>query len=183
MFFKIQVLIDQGQHLVEECNQLIEYCGQNHGQQNQSTINNKMQILRQRVNQYRTQINQFNHTVKNSGSKLQGCITNARSEVWYGNNTAISYGVDVAGSVLTLLVSFSVGGPIGGVMAVGSILYGGMCAKEGVEVHNAVQGAVKIKEDHEKTLNNTEEWYGQLCQQHVAVEKSFARCEQLVEDF
>ena len=182
LLFEIQVLIDQGQCLLKECNQLMEHCGQNHGQQSQSTINNKKESLRQGVNQYRMQIDHFKHTMRNFGSTLQECITTARKKVRHGNNTAISYGVDVAGCVLTLLVSCSVGGSLGSVLAVGSIVYCGMSVKEGVEAHSAVQGVVKIKEDYEKTLKNTEEWYGQLCKQHVAVEDSFARCEQLVEE-
>ena len=129
------------------------------------------------------QIDKFKRTVRTFASKLQENVTTARRTVRLGNNAEIGKAVGVSGSVLTLLVGALVGGPVGGVMAVGSIVYGGMSVKEGVEVHNAVQDVVRIKEDYEKTLNNTEEWYGKLCEQHVAVEDSFARCEQLVEDY
>ena len=119
--------------------------------------------------------------MKNFGSKLQERMTTARKEVRHGNNTTMSYGVGVAGSVLTLLVSCSVGGSLGSAMAVGSIVYGGMSVKEGVEAHNAVQGVVRSKEGYEKALNSTEEWYSKLCKQQAAIENCFARCEQLVE--
>ena len=142
-----------------------------------------MRSLRQRINEYRTQINQLITKIKNYGLKLQGDIRTARRRERNVDNIKIVRGVGVTGSALAFMVGLLVGGPLGGTVAVGSIIFGGMSVKEGVEAHNAVQGVVKIKEDYEKTLKNTEEWYGQLCQQHVAVENSFARCEQLVEDF
>ena len=181
--FNTQVLFDQGKRLLKECDQLIETCNQDHGQHNRSAINNNMQRLRQRIHHYQMQIDAFKFRVRAFASKLQENVKIARRNVRLGNNAQIGNGVSVSGSVLTFLLGAAVGGPLGGALAFGSIVFGGMRIKKGVEVHNVVKDVVRIKEDYEKTLNKTEESYRQLCEQHESVEKSFARCEELVDDY
>ena len=178
-----QILIDKGKLLLELCDRLIQYCSQDHEQQNRLTINNEIQRLRQRINEYRTEINHLIIKIKDYGSKLAEDIKTARRRESKVDNAKIVQGVGVTGSALAFMVGLLVGGPLGGTVAVGSIIYGGLRAKKCVEAHSAVQGVVKIREDYETTMNKTEQWYWELCQQQVDVENSFARCQQLVEDF
>ena len=173
----VQVLIDQGKRLLKRCNRLIEYCGQEHWQRHRATINNEMRTLRQEINQYQAQIDQFKPIVKTFGLQIYEEIKKASVAIRHGNNAIIGQGINVVGSTLTLMISLSAGGILGGVLTLGSVAYGSIKVKAGFEAHNASKDAMKIKEDYTTTLNSIEEKYRELCEQHVAVRSNIARCE------
>ena len=177
MLLITQILIDQGQHLLERCNELIHYCGQEHWRHNRATIENKIQTLKQEINQYEAQIDQFKPIVKAFGLQIHKDIKKASEIIRYGNNAIIGGGISAAGCALVLMASFSTGGLLGGVLAVGSVAYGGMKIKTGFETHSASKDVIKIKEDYTRILNSLEEKYRELCEQHQAVRNNIARCE------
>ena len=81
------------------------------------------------------------------------------------------------GSTLTLMLSISTGGVLGGILGVGSFIYGSMKVINGIEAYAASKDTMKIKEDYTRTLNSVEEKYRELCEQHVAVANNIAQCE------
>ena len=75
------------------------------------------------------------------------------------------------------MVSISTGGVLGGILAVGSLVYGSMKVINGIEAYAASKDTMRIKEDYTRTLNSVEEKYRELCEQHVAVANNIAQCE------
>jgi len=118
--------------------------------------------------------------VKNFGLQIYEDIKTAEKVIHCRDKAMIGQGTGVAGSTLALVVGFSAGGPLGCAIALGSIVFGGISAKRGLEAYNVGTDVVKRKEDYEKILHNIEEKYTQLCDQHVAVKTSFRTVEELV---
>ena len=113
MFLVTQILIDQGQRILERCNELIQYCGQEHWRRNQATIENKIRILKQEIDQYEAQIDLFKPIVKTFGLQIYEDIKRASEIIRHGNNAIIGGGISAAGCALVLEASFSTGGLLG----------------------------------------------------------------------
>ena len=121
-----QVLIHQGQRLLERCNRLIDYCGQEHWQRRRENISNEIQILRQEIDQYQAHIDQFKQIVKSFGLQIYEEIKSANQVIRQGNNATIGQGIKVVGSTLTLMVGISTGGVLGSILGACSFVYGSM---------------------------------------------------------